>query len=140
MSIAPACRYARKQDRDRCHRQDNPLPRPSHSELLAMCADSHPRTVARKLGCSTTTLRIWLVRAKKFGEYNKDRVSDPKPRPNDRELLTMYASKSVTSIAKELGYNTNTVRSWVNRAINRDEYNPRSRAQFNARRVCEELR
>jgi len=52
----------------------------------------------------------------------------------------MYASRTVESIASALGHNHNTVKSWITRAIHRDEYNPRSRAQFNARRLREELR
>lgn len=81
------CRYSRSADRRRCHRQDNPLPRPSEDDLLKM-----------------------------------------------------YASRTVESISRELGHNHNTVKSWITRAIHRDEYNPRSRAQFNARRLREELR
>lgn len=52
-------------------------------------------------------------------------TSSPKPRPSDEGILQMYGSSTVPEIARDLGYAENTVRSWINRARNRDQYNPR---------------
>lgn len=47
------------------------------------------------------------------------RQDNPKPRPDDDSLLMSFGSLTVPQIARELGHNEHTVRSWVWRAINR---------------------
>ena len=62
-------RYRSKADRRRCDRQDNPLPRPSDDELMAMYTGqggSTPLTapqIAAQYGYKETTVRSWITRA-----------------------------------------------------------------------------
>lgn len=45
-----------------------------------------------------------------------ERRDNPLPRPADDDLLSMYGSRPAYCIARELGHNEHTVRSWIIRA------------------------
>jgi DNA-directed RNA polymerase specialized sigma24 family protein len=57
-------RYKRAADRRRCERQDNPKPRPSDAELLAMYARLTAPQIADDLGRNPNTVRAWINRAR----------------------------------------------------------------------------
>lgn len=56
-------KYKRQADRARCHRQDNPLPRPSDDALLEMYASMTASQIANDLGRNANTVRSWINRA-----------------------------------------------------------------------------
>lgn len=56
-------KYKRQADRARCHRQDNPMPRPSDDELLGMYASMTADQIGRRLGVNYNTVRSWITRA-----------------------------------------------------------------------------
>lgn len=46
-----------------------------------------------------------------------ERNDSPPPRPTDHWLLQEYAVRPAPAIARANGWNVNTVRSWINRAM-----------------------
>lgn len=57
-------RHRRMLDRKRCHRYDNPLPRPAGDELLAMFGSRNSAQIADNLGHNKNTVRSWIERAR----------------------------------------------------------------------------